>query len=203
MRGQTIITLVKSLEEYLTLAAEYHKHLCPGQVLGVRMAMLGLRSIGIEDPELHQKRLVTFVEIDRCATDAVSLVTGCRLGRRSLKYLDYGKVAATFVDLETGQAVRVVARDDSRLRAKAMFPEHANPHRQQLEAYKVMTDGDLFNVQRVRVKLRPEDAPGRPRSRVACEQCGEGINDGRETRAEGRVLCRACAGDCYYDFIEN
>ena len=203
MQGQTIIALVKSLEEYLTLAAEHHKHLCPGQVLGVRMAMLGLRSIGIEDPDLHQKRLVTFVEIDRCATDAVSLVTGCRLGRRSLKYLDYGKVAATFADLETGRAVRVVARDDSRLRAKAMFAEHANPYRQQLEAYKVMPDGELFNVQPVRVKLRPEDLPGRPRSRVACERCGEGVNDGREVTQDGLVLCRSCAAGSYYEAVNS
>src|SRR5690242_696911 len=101
---------MKSLEEYLALAAQNHGHMCPGQVLGVRMAMLGLKELGIEDPILYRKRLLTFVEIDRCATDAVSLVTGCRLGKRSLKYLDYGKVAATFVDLETEQAIRIVAR---------------------------------------------------------------------------------------------
>jgi formylmethanofuran dehydrogenase subunit E len=168
------------------------------------MAILGLRSIGVEEPEQCLKRLITFVEIDRCATDAVSLVTGCRLGRRSLKFLDYGKVAATFADLESGRAVRVVARDDSRLRAKAMFPEQANPHRQQLEAYKVMPDTELFEVRPVRVKFRPEDLPGRPRSRVACERCGEGINDAREVRAaDGRVLCRSCGGECYYEAVEG
>jgi len=190
---------VKSLEEYLVLAAEYHKHLCPGQVLGVRMAMLGLRSIGIEEPEKYAKRLLTFVEIDRCATDAVSLVTGCRLGQRSLKYLDYGKVAATFVNLETRQAVRVAAREDSRLRAKCMFPEMAGAYRQQLGAYKVLNDQDLFNIQPVQVRLRPEDLPGQPRSRVLCEECGEGINDGRERVVGGRTLCRPCAGEGYYE----
>jgi formylmethanofuran dehydrogenase subunit E len=190
---------VKSLEEYLTFAAEHHKHLCPGQVLGVRMAMLGLRSIGIENPEACAKRLVTFVEIDRCATDAVSLVTGCRLGLRTLKYVDYGKVAATFVDLETRAAARVVARDDSRLKAKTMFPECGGPYRQQLEAYKVMPDEDLFTVERVRVNLRPEDLPGRPRSRVACQSCGEGINDGREIVMGDQLLCRPCAAGGYYE----
>jgi len=194
---------VKSLEEYLTLAAERHKHLCPGQVLGVRMAMLGLASLGITDPEAYAKRLVTFVEIDRCATDAVSLVTGCSLGRRSLKYMDYGKVAATFVDVETGAAVRVSAHDDSRLKARAMFPELAKPYRQQMEAYKVMDDADLFSVRRVTVQLAPEDLPGGPRSRVNCGSCGEGINNGREVRREGRVLCRACAGDAYYQPAEG
>lgn len=193
---------VKSLEEYLSLAAQHHKHLCPGQVLGVRMAMLGLRSIGIEDPDAHAKRLLTFVEIDRCATDAVSLVTGCSLGLRTLKYVDYGKVAATFVDLETQAAVRVVARDDARLKAKSMFPECGGPYRQQLEAYKVLPDESLFMVGRVRVNLRPQDLPGRPRSRVPCGRCGEGINDGREIVVADRVLCRPCAAGGYYEITE-
>jgi formylmethanofuran dehydrogenase subunit E len=194
---------VKSLDDYLVLATQSHGHMCPGQVLGVRMAMLGLKELGIDDPVKHRKRLVTFVEIDRCATDAVGLVTGCRLGKRSLKFLDYGKVAATFVDLEKNRAVRVVARDDSRARAKEMFPELGDASKQQLEAYKVMGDAELFFLQRVKVKLQPEDLPGRPRSRVTCEQCGEGINDGRERRVASRVLCRSCAGESYYEAVTS
>ncbi len=194
---------MNSLEEYIALAAESHGHMCPGQVLGVRMAMLGLKAIGIDDPAKYRKRLLTFVEIDRCATDAVGLVTGCRLGKRSLKFLDYGKVAATFLDLETRRAVRVVARDDAREKAKTLFPELADAHRQQLAAYKVMDDAELFTVQRVRVKLDACDLPGRPRSRVACEQCGEGVNDGRERRVNGRILCRSCAGEGYYDALSD
>lgn len=194
---------MKSLEEYIALAAQNHGHMCPGQVLGVRMAMLGLKALGIDDPAKGRKRLLTFVEIDRCATDAVSLVTGCRLGKRSLKYLDYGKVAATFVDLATRRAVRIAARDDSRDKAKAMFPELADPYRQQLEAYKTMDDSELFTQREVRVKLKPEDLPGRPRSRVVCAQCGEGVNDGRELRVDGRILCRSCAGEGYYEEIRG
>ena len=194
---------MKSLEEYLDLAARNHGHMCPGQVLGVRMAMLGLAQLGIDDPIKHRKRLLTFVEIDRCATDAVSLVTGCRLGKRSLKYLDYGKVAATFVDLQTEQAVRIVARDDAREKAKAFSTGDADPYKQQLEAYKVMGDDELFTLQRVRVKLRPEDLPGRPRSRVTCDKCGEGVNDGRERYVAGRVLCRNCSGDSYYEVLHG
>jgi formylmethanofuran dehydrogenase subunit E len=194
---------MKTLEEYIDLAAQSHGHMCPGQILGIRMAMLGLRSIGIEDPVKARKRLLTFVEIDRCATDAVSLVTGCRLGRRSLKFLDFGKVAATFVDLETGRAVRVVARDDSREKAKAMFPAIADPSQAQLEAYRVMENDELFNLEAVRVKLNPEDLPGRPRSRVTCAQCGESVNDSRERRLGGRVLCRSCAGERYYEPVTS
>ena len=166
------------------------------------MAMLGLRSIGIEDPVESCKRLMIFVEIDRCMTDAVSLVTGCRLGKRSLKYLDYGKVAATFMDLETGRAVRVVARDESRTIAQAMFPEITKPYHRQLEAYKVMEDSELFNLAAVRVKISSDDLPGRPRSRAVCEQCGEGINDHREQVVDGRVLCRSCVGHSYYERLE-
>jgi formylmethanofuran dehydrogenase subunit E len=195
---------MKSLEEYLTLASQNHGHMCPGQVLGVRMAMLGLRQLGIDEPADFRKRLLTVVEIDRCATDAVSLVTGCRLGKRSMKFMDYGKVAATFLDLETGHAVRVVARDDSRLKAKEMFrsphlDQIVNPYKQQLEAYKIMNEDELFTVQEVRVKLKPEDLPGGPHSRVGCEQCREGINDHRERIVDGRVLCRSCAGESYYE----
>ncbi len=192
---------MRSLDEYLALAAQNHGHMCPGQVLGVRMAMRGLKELGIDDPVRHRKRLLTFVEIDRCATDAVSLVTGCRLGKRTLKFLDFGKVAATFVDLETQRAIRVAARDDSRAQAKAMFPELADPTKQQIEAYKVMREADLFTVHAVRVNLRPRDLPGRPRWRVACEKCGEGVNDGRERRVKGRILCRSCAGESYYEVV--
>ena len=192
---------MKTLEEYVVLAGQSHGHMCPGQILGIRMAMLGLRSIGIDDPVKDRKRLLTFVEIDRCATDAVSLVTGCRLGKRSLKFLDYGKVAATFLDLETGRAVRVAAREDSRARARAMFPAITDSAQAQLEAYKVMENDELFNLEAVRVKLKPQDLPGRPRSRVTCEQCGEGVNDGRERRRGDRVLCRSCAGESYYEVL--
>ena len=194
---------MKTLQEYMALAAQSHGHMCPGQVLGIRLAMLGLKSLAIDDPLKYRKRLVTFVEIDRCATDAVSLVTGCRLGKRSLKFLDYGKVAATFLDLETNRAVRVVARDDAREKARVMFPELTEPHQQQLAAYQMMEDADLFILQPVRVKLAAEDRPGRPRTRVACEQCGEGINDGRERRVHGRVLCRSCAGESYYETVRS
>ena len=184
---------MRSLEEYLVLAEQSHGHMCPGQVLGVRMAMRGLRELGIDDPLRHRRRLLTYVE----------MVTGCRLGKRSLKFVDYGKVAATFVDLETQRAVRVVARDESRVRAKQMFPELANESKQQLEAYKVMADADLFVIHPVRVALKPEDLPGRPRSRMRCEACGEGVNDGRERAVGGRVLCRSCAGESYYEKVAS
>src|SRR5438132_14159603 len=114
---------MKTLVEYLELATVAHGHLCAGQVLGVRLAMLGLRELGIDDPIAERKRLVTCVEIDRCVTDAVAVVANCRLGKRALKFRDWGKVAATFVDLQTGRAIRVAAKESSKQAAREMFPE--------------------------------------------------------------------------------
>ncbi len=190
---------MKSLDEYLKDAQRAHGHLCAGQVLGVRMAMLGLTRLGIEDPQgKDRKRLVTFVEIDRCATDAVAVVTGCRLGKRALKFRDWGKVAATFVDTAGGKAIRVAARESSKALARSLHPEIADKNRQQMLAYREMCEEDLFDLQWVKVELPPQEFPGYKGERVVCEKCGEGINFKREVRREGKVLCRACAGESYY-----
>lgn len=190
---------MKSLDEYLREAEQAHGHLCAGQVLGVRMAMLGLRELGIDDPRgKDRKRLVTFVEIDRCATDAVAVVTGCRLGKRSLKFRDWGKMAATFVDVSSGAGVRVAARESSKQRAREMHPEIESKNQQQMLAYREMSDAELFDVKRVRVELGPEEFPGYKAERIVCAECGEGINFNREVRRDGRTLCRGCAGERYY-----
>jgi formylmethanofuran dehydrogenase subunit E len=190
---------MKSLDDYLREAEKAHGHLCAGQVLGVRMAMLGLEKLGIEDPRgQDRKRLVTFVEIDRCATDAVALVTGCRLGKRALKFRDWGKVAATFVDVTTGRAVRIAARESSKALARQMHPELNDKNQQQMAAYREMPAEELFAIQAVKVELPPEEFPGYKGERVVCDACGEGINFRREVRRDGRVLCRACAGERYY-----
>lgn len=191
---------MKSLDEYLALAEKAHGHLCAGQVLGVRLAMLGLRELGIADAARERKRLVTYVEIDRCVTDAVALVAECRLGKRSLKFFDWGKVAATFVDLQSGRAIRVSAKESSKQRAKEMFPEMEKDHGQQ-KAYAVMAERELFDTAWVRVEVPPEDLPGFRGPRVMCAECGEGINFQREVVSSGRTLCRACAGLRYYHLL--
>jgi len=187
---------MKSLDEYLQLAAVTHGHICAGQVLGVRLAMCGLRELGIEDPVKDRKRLVTYVEIDRCVTDAVALVANCRLGKRALKFYDWGKVAATFVDLQTGRAIRVAARESSKQRAREMFPELERELGQQ-RAYAALSDDELFEKRWVRVEVKPEDLPGFKGPRVVCAQCGEGINFKREVVRDGNILCRGCAGENY------
>ena len=193
---------MKTFDQYLADAEVAHGHLCAGQVLGVRMAMLGLKKLGLQDPEgKDRKRIVTFVEIDRCATDAVMVVTGCRLGKRALKFRDWGKVAATFVDVETGKAIRVAAKESSKALAKSMHPEIENKNQQQLLAYREMADEDLFQTQLVHVELPPEEFPGYKGERIVCAQCGEGINFRREVKLGAKIVCRGCAGDRYYEPI--
>jgi formylmethanofuran dehydrogenase subunit E len=191
-----------SLDDLIREAEIAHGHLCAGQILGVRLAMLGLAKLGIEDPRgKDRKRLVTFVEIDRCATDAIGVVTGCRLGKRALKFRDWGKMAATFVDLESGKAIRVAAKESSKKLAREMHPELENKNQQQMLAYREMKDDDLFSTQWVKVELPPEEFPGYKAERIVCAECGEGINFRREVEREGRVLCRACAGEKYYEDV--
>src|SRR4030088_3266205 len=192
---------MKSLDEYLQEAEQAHGHLCAGQVLGVRLAMLGLTKLGIDDPHgKDRKRLVTFVEIDRCATDAVAVVTGCRLGKRALKFRDWGKVAATFVDLQTGRAIRIAAKESSKQAAREMFPEMPRDAGQQ-KAYAQLSDQVLFDKKWVKVEVQPEDLPGFKGPRVVCAECGEGVNFKREVFQAGRTLCRSCAGEKYYSHL--
>ncbi len=189
----------QDFEPLLEESARIHGHLCPGQVLGIKMTMLGLRKIGITDPKgKDRKSIIVFVEMDRCATDAVQSVTGCSLGHRTMKFMDYGKMAATFLNLKTGRAIRVIARGDSRQKAKEFFPEIENKYEAQLEAYKIMPDAELFDVMEVQVKINPEDMPGRPLRRVQCNSCGEYVQDMRDVERNGKILCRPCADAGYY-----
>jgi formylmethanofuran dehydrogenase subunit E len=193
---------LKTLSEYLDDAAVAHGHLCAGQVLGVRLAMHGLQQLGIEEPQgKDRKRIVTFVEIDRCATDAIMVVTGCRLGKRALKFRDWGKMAATFIDLESGKAVRVAARESSKTLAKSLYPRIENKNQQQMLAYREMSDDQLFQTEWVKVSLPPEEFPGHKGERIVCDQCGEGISYHREVKKDGRTLCRGCAGERYWEEI--
>jgi formylmethanofuran dehydrogenase subunit E len=205
--------MADSLDTLLHDAEVAHGHLCAGQVLGVRMAMLALERLGIDDPRRRtnpdgslnadRKRLVTFVEIDRCATDAIGVVTGCRVGKRALKLRDWGKMAATFVDLSApvGEAeykgLRVVAKESSKARAAELHPELPK-NEQQMAAYRELPDDDLFAEQWVRVPLPPSEFPGYKGARVACARCGEGVNFDRFVERDGQQLCLGCAADEVY-----
>jgi len=198
-----------SLDSLLHEAEIAHGHLCAGQVLGVRMAMLALTRLGIDDPRPRtlpdgslnpdRKRLVTYIEIDRCATDAIAVVTGCRVGKRALKLRDFGKMAATFVDLDNKlddtddyKALRIVALETSKARARELYPD-LDKNAQQMRSYRELPDAELFFETWVRVSLPPSEFPGYKGERLACARCGEGVNFDRFVDRDGQRLCLACA----------
>ncbi|MCU0578661.1 MAG: FmdE family protein [Desulfobacterota bacterium] len=187
-------------ERLLAESVRLHGHLCPGQVLGVRLALCGLEKVGLPEPKGKDRgKLLLFVEIDRCATDALQSVTGCSLGHRNLRFLDYGKMAASFVNLETQQAVRVAAREEAREKAGRYFPHLQDRRECQRQAYSMMPDRELFSWKYVRITVLPQDLPGKPLRRVRCEACGEMIQDMREVVRDGRTFCAPCAfGGAYY-----
>jgi formylmethanofuran dehydrogenase subunit E len=188
------------LDGLINECGRLHGHICPGQVLGVRMAVLGCGLIGIDDPRgADRKKLFVWVEIDRCVTDAISAVTGVRLGKRSLKFKDYGKVAATFLNLPQKRAVRIVAKEESRELADALYPPIVDKKERQMLTYREAGVPLLFKVESVRLEPDGFEMPGRPRRRIICAQCGEGINDGRDlVDALNRSVCRPCAFGSYY-----
>jgi formylmethanofuran dehydrogenase subunit E len=206
MSAATIDTA--ELDELLREAEVAHGHLCAGQILGVRMAMLAMNRLGIRCPrkktlpngELNpdRKRPVVFVEIDRCATDAIGVVTGARVGKRALKLRDWGKMAATFIDLaakldpDIYKGIRVVALEGSKQRARELYPD-LEKNAAQMRAYRELPDDELFSEQWVRVPLSPREFPGYKGERLGCARCGEGINFDRFVERNGERLCLACA----------
>jgi formylmethanofuran dehydrogenase subunit E len=186
---------MESIDQLLEQYELTRGNLCPGQLLGIRMAVLGCHLVGIEDPRgADQTKLIVWVEIDRWLADALEAVTAVRLSKRTLKFLDYGKLAATFLNVQTGKAVRIVALESSRRLADQRHPEIESKYVRQMSVYREATDEELFAVNVVEVQLNEMDAPGHPRSRVICAHCGEGVNDGREVSGrDGSTLCRACA----------
>ena len=183
--------------QLLEQSAGRHSHLCPRQVLGIRMGLLAGRSLGVDLPD-NNKRLVTFVETDGCAADGVSVATGCTVGGRTLRVVDFGKVAATFVDVRVDQAIRIVPRSGIREVAQVLAPRAKSRWHAQLEAYQIMPDSELLAVQQVTLTVSLEKLLSKPGVRVYCEICSEEIINERETVVEGMVLCRACAGHAYY-----
>lgn len=197
-----------TMDDFNTLlegSAKAHGHLCPGQVVGVRMAMLGCRLIGLDTPRLlpQIKKLIVYVEIDRCATDAIAYVTGVKLGRRSLKFVDNGIMAATFVNLDGGKAFRIVSTESSRDLAHAYAPDIEDIRRQQLEAYINMPDDVLFTIMPVQVDVPVHDLPGPSRFKVRCASCGAMVRDKKEMLVGNRVLCRPCAAGTYYRPLQD
>ncbi|KAA3656164.1 MAG: formylmethanofuran dehydrogenase [Chloroflexi bacterium] len=189
--------LSPSFEELLQISAKLHKHICPRQVLGVRMGMAAGKWLGLDLPQTN-KRLLAIVETDGCGADGISAATGCWVGRRTLRMVDFGKMAATFIDTRSGCAVRIAPSHASRELAKLVAPDAKNRWEAYLLGYQRMTDEELLNVQPVELELSVEQLISRPGVRVNCTQCGEEIINEREVMVGKRPFCKACAGERYY-----
>ena len=188
---------MKPIEELLCQTAAMHRHLCPRQVLGVRIGLAGRAALGL-DASRCDKRLLVFVETDGCGADGVSVTADCWVGRRTLRVIDFGKLAATFVDTHTGQAVRVAPQPSIREVAQRYAPGARNSWAAQNEGYRLMPTADLLSTQSVILTVDLETLISRPGIRTACEVCAEEIMNEREVIYDGTVLCRACAGAVYY-----
>jgi len=192
-----VLARPERLDTLLTQSAALHNHLCPRQVLGVRMGIYAAVLLGLELPQTD-KRLYTLTETDGCFADGIAVSTGCWLGHRTLRLMDYGKVAATFADSETGRAVRIHPHPRARERATDYFPEAKNRWQAQLEAYQIMPDEALLQAQQVELTLSLAALISRPGVRVLCRVCGEEILNEREVIVNGQPVCRGCAGENYW-----
>jgi formylmethanofuran dehydrogenase subunit E len=191
---------MKTNDELLNEYELTRGNLCPGSLLALRMAVLGCALLGIEHPHgSDRKKLMVWIEIDRWLADAVEVVTGARLGKRTLKFFDYGKLAATFLNVETGKAVRIVALESSRRLADLRHPEIEDKYERQMRTYREAAEEELFEVSDVEVEVTKKDLPGQHHSRVVCQKCGEGINDGHEISVPDVItLCQPCVYGTYY-----
>ena len=192
---------MEPFEKLLEGSAKEHGHLCAGQVVGVRMAMLGCRLIGLDNPHcLDQlKKLIVYVEMDRCTADAVAYVTGVKLGRRSLKFTDYGIMAATFLNLETEEAYRIVSTEESRDLVSEYAPEIEKKSAQQIAAYERMPLSVLFRVQKVKIPCLEYDMPGPSKKKAVCVKCGQVVRDGKEVMVDGQPYCQPCTHGAYFE----
>jgi formylmethanofuran dehydrogenase subunit E len=192
---------MQTLEELLAASAALHHHLCPRQVLGVRMGLAGGRWLELAMPQID-KRMLVVVETDGCVIDGLAIATGCRVGRRTMRVLDFGKVAATFVDTQTGRAVRIAPQPTARQQAKDYAPEAKGRWEAYLLGYQRMPEEELLQLQPVSLTLSLEKLLSKEGYRVQCEGCGEEISNEREVVQNGQTLCRTCAGESYFTLVE-
>ena len=185
------------MSDYETLfhkAKDFHGHVCGGIVLGTRLTIAGLRELGM-NPHEHHRNLIVYMEIDRCGADAVQAITGCSLGHRNLKFMDYGKFAATFVDSSTGRAVRVAVDEKDRAKHEKL------DQKEMLKLLGEIPEPEILKIERVRITIPKDDLPGFPQSKATCSVCGEHIMDNRQVVVDGKTMCKNCGAVSYYTVL--
>ncbi len=190
------------LEDLLNQSADLHHRLCPRQVLGVRMGLYAGHMLDLQVPR-PDKRLHAFMEMDGCAADGVTVATGCSIGRRTMHILDFGKVAATFVDKDTLKAIRIRPNSEARRLARLYAADALDDWQAYLLGYQLMPDEELLVGQPIRLAVSLEAIISREGVRALCNRCGEEIYNEREVRSSGLTLCKACAGKVYYTLVEE
>jgi formylmethanofuran dehydrogenase subunit E len=185
------------LEPLLAASAARHRHLCPRQVLGVRIGLAGAAALDLEAPRTD-KRLLCISETPGCFLDGLEAATGSAPGRRTMFVVDYGKVAATFIDVKTGTAIRVAPQSDVRQRAQLYASQETRRYHAMLHGYQAMPENELLTLEEIKLANPLQEWIGRAGVRTACERCGEEISNQREVIENGVTLCRPCAGKAYY-----
>ena len=187
-----------TLEELLDLSSATHHNVCPRQVLGARMGMCAAEVLGLDLPQKN-KRLFAFMETDGCTLDGVGAATGCWVGRRTMRVLDFGKIAVTFVDTHTDRAIRVSPHPDVRAAVPVYASQVEDRWQAYLEAYQIMPREKLLVVEPVKLLVSMREIISQEGIKAVCECCGEEIFNEREVHVDGQTLCRACAGQSYYE----
>ena len=185
------------IQPLLEKSSRDHSHLCPRQILGVRLGLAGMTALGFETPP-DKKQLLIITETDGCFADGLSAATNCTVGHRTLRVDDYGKTAATFVDTKTGYAIRIAPVLDIRQKAYVYAPNEPRHYFAQMQTYQIMPDQEMFTITEVQLSTSIEAIVSRPGIRVDCDVCGEEIMNEREVKQNGLTLCRACGGNSYY-----
>ena len=193
---------MKALSALLEISARDHSHLCPRQILGARIGLRGICSLQLE-PNQNSKQLLVITETDGCFADGLSAATNCTIGHRTLRVEDYGKVAATFVDTQTGKAVRVAPVVDIRRKACIHAPDEPSQYFAQMTAYQNMPDDEMMTAHEVDLNTPIEQIISHPGMRVNCDVCGEEIMNEREVRKNRLTLCHTCACGGYYQSAQD
>ena len=202
IQSHKIVTATPNLSDLLRTAEGYHNRLCPRQVLGMRLGLLGGKILGIPLPQ-HDKQLLIIAELDGCGVSGISIATGCTVGHRTLRIVDYGKMAATFIDTKTEQAVRITPQPNIRQLAQEVAPDQPSRWHAQLLGYQRIPDDQLLRAQTVQLNTKVSDIISRAGHRVSCDTCNEEIINQREIVRDGQTLCQSCAGNGYYQLREQ